>query len=312
MRCFGSVVSCLCGERRHTKAAPTVATFRGRPLPYAGMELLSEADLETVEQRHFYRSGRLDAASWPGDDFESVGTASTNATTATSAGLLARQVVGAGQRCRHGWPQAIMYDPLYRDKAFDRHRLGDTTRLTCPLLVSAIDKLEKAGTMQRYNARLGPGGEWTEALAAVNEAHRQLRGHLCADRTAELSEVRAHLGNERFAHAMGAGLASMSPGSRDVKCLHAQVADELVRGGQNPIAQQTLRDIEEAGTQIDGTEECRDNCDVGVPLEQARWRLQKCKNNVGKRLSRGRRGAAGHRVRMTPTLHPTEEECERT
>ena len=31
----------------------------------------------------------------------------------------------------------------------------------------------------------------------------------------------------------------------DVKCLHAQVADELVRNGGNLIAQQVLRDIED-------------------------------------------------------------------
>merc|ERR1712012_663080 len=84
----------------------------------------------------------------------------------------------------------------------------------------------------------------------------------------------------------------MRPDSADVKCLHAQVGDELVRGG-NHIARQVLRDIEDQGVPVNGTDECCDNCNVSVPLEQARWRLNKCKNTAGKRLSRQHKTAAG-------------------
>ena len=35
--------------------------------------------------------------------------------------------------------------------------------------------------------------------------------------------------------------------------------------------------------------DCCDHCDLGVPLEQARWRLTKLKNKAGMRLSRERR-----------------------
>merc|ERR1712187_146972 len=107
---------------------------------------------------------------------------------------------------------------------------------------------------------------------------------------------------------MGSGLASMRPDSADVKCLHAQVGDELVRGG-NKIASQVLRDLEDQGIPIDGTDECCDNCNVCVPLEQARWRLDKCKNTAGKRLGRQRKEAAaihGH----TNTAHKTEPDSE--
>merc|ERR1719183_2082316 len=101
------------------------------------MSPLSEQDLECVSQRHFYRKAAL-----------------------TGSAELARHFVGAGKRCRHGWPQAIVFDPLYRENPDKKCRLGDTTRLTCPLLVAAIDKLEKRGTMERYNELLLPGEKW--------------------------------------------------------------------------------------------------------------------------------------------------------
>mmetsp|Transcript_150781 Transcript_150781/g.482546 ORF Transcript_150781/g.482546 Transcript_150781/m.482546 type:complete len:335 (-) Transcript_150781:10-1014(-) len=301
-RCVASVAQRFCGgtpssSQSVARASSAAAgTFRGKPLPYAGMTALTEADLECIDQRHLYRKPA---------DFG-------------AKRELGRQTVGAGGRCRHGWPQAIVYDPLYRERPDKSHRLGDTTRpgraeehpdfeacdrcsdvglprmrLTCPLLVTAIDKLEKGGAMERYNQRLLPGADWEGELQKVNEAHRLLRLELIGDRSAELAEVRQILGEQAFAIAMRTGLASLRPEARpDVKCLHAQVADELVRGGDNPIAKQVLRDIEDQGVLIHGSEECCDNCDVRVPLPLARWKLDRCKNNVGKRLSRGRKQAA--------------------
>lgn len=231
------------------------------------MTTLGEEDLACVEQRHLYRRPEQSGA----NSFKA-------------------QIVGGGRRCRHGWPQAVLYDPLYREKPGKLHRLGDTTRLTCPLLVTAIDALEKAGTMETYNERLKTDPAWSGQLEQVNEAHRLLREGLVADRPAELAEVRQLYGEKVFATAMGAGLASMRPESTEgVKCLHAQVADELIRGGGNLIAQQTLKDIEDTGVSTNGTDECCDNCNLQVPLEDARWRLTKCKNTAGKRLSRGRK-----------------------
>lgn len=238
-------------------------------MPYAGMSELSAADLQCVELRHLYK--RRPAAGQGG------------------VPELQRQVVGAGRRCRHGWPQAIVYDPLYREKPGKHYRLGDTTRLTCPLLVSAIDSLEKGGAIGRYNERLQVDKEWQRHLAETNEAHRLLRMRLVVERPEELADVREHYGAQTFAVALGAGLASMRQGSADVKCLHAQVADELVRGGGNAIALQALKDIEDQGIPATGTDECCDNCNVHVPLEQVRWRLRSCKNSAGKRLSRQRK-----------------------
>lgn len=274
--CISSVASRLCGASAETscgapkEASEAAGSFRGSPLPYAAMSALTQEDLECIEQRHLYRK-----AAAPGE------------------ASLGRQTVGAGKRCRHGWPQAIVYDPLYREKAGKSYRLGDTTRLTCPMLVTAIDKYEKKGAMERYNERLAPGEEWAGQLQKVNEAHRLLRLQLIGDRSEELEEVKSLLGDNAFSIAMRSGLASLRPEAKpDVKCLHAQVADELCRDGDNRIAQQVLKDIEDQGVPINGSDECCDNCNTQVPLELARWRMNSCKNNVGKRLSRGRKAAS--------------------
>jgi len=251
---------------------PTLKPFgESRTLPFPGMTPLSEEDRYVVDQRHLYR--KPSAGSGVSNEF-------------------ARQVIGVGRRCKHGHPQAIMYDPLYRDGPGKKHRLGDSTRLTCPLLVSAIDGLEKKGAMDRYNERLETDPVWHGQLTRVNEAHRLLRSNLTEFRHAELAEARELYGEKTFAVAMGSGLASMRPDSKDVKCLHANTADELCRNGDNLIAQQTLRDIEALGIPVNGNDECCDNCNLDVPLERSRWRMERCKNGVGKRLSRGRKHAA--------------------
>lgn len=262
-------------------------TFRGKPLPYTSMTAFSQQDLETIGQRHLYRKP-----------------------AAHGETKLAQQVVGAGKRCRHGWPQAICYDPLYRETPGKNHRLGDTTRLTCPLLVTAIDKLEKGGAMERYNELLEPKAQWEGELPRINEAHRLLRLELIGDRSDELAEVKSQLGDRAFDIAIRSGMASLRPEAKpDVKCLHAQVADELVRDGNNRIAQQVLKDLEDQGVPVHGSDECCDNCNVGIPLELSRWRLDKCKNNVGKRLSRGRKQAAAARASVAGSVF-TEADFE--
>lgn len=226
---------------------------------------MSDEDLLCLEERHLFRKA-----------------------SRRGSGGVADQIIGAGQRCRHGWPQAVLYEPLYRERPGKHFRFGDMTRLTCPLLVAAVDEMEKAGAMVFYNLRCETDAEWGTHLRQVNEAHKHLREQLVADRAADLADARLHYGEKTFATAMGAGLASMSMDSQDVKCLHAHVADELLRRGQNPIGQQALKDIEDQGIPTDGTDQCCDNCNVHLPLEEARWRLQKCKNTAGKRLSRQR------------------------
>ena len=48
---------------------------------------------------------------------------------------------------------------------------------------------------------------------------------------------------ETVEHILTSGIAGQSPGKRDVKCLHAQAADYLCRGGDNRIGAMVLQGL---------------------------------------------------------------------
>eukprot|EP00929_Paragymnodinium_shiwhaense_P050458 TRINITY_DN25393_c0_g2_i2.p1 TRINITY_DN25393_c0_g2~~TRINITY_DN25393_c0_g2_i2.p1 ORF type:complete len:364 (+),score=76.40 TRINITY_DN25393_c0_g2_i2:71-1093(+) len=241
------------------RAAAMASSSSGRrqysgDLPYDGMTELTEADLECLEERHLFLRQR--GVSWD----------------------LQMKTVGSGHRCKHGWPQAVMYDPIWASG-----KLGDTVRLTCPLLVAAINAYESTGAITRYNERMHNETEWRQQLTDTNWAHRNLRRQLINGREAELEEARERMGEETVAIIMETGLASMSLNSSDVKCLHAQVADQLTRG-KNLIGEQVLLDLQERGVDVLGTDCCCDHCNVAKPLEEARWQFKEAKNHLGKRM----------------------------
>eukprot|EP00434_Breviolum_minutum_P040587 symbB.v1.2.036067.t1/scaffold5008.1/size31855/1 len=196
------------------------------------------------------------------------------------------RAVGAGHRCRHGWPQVLVTDPVWPG-----HRMGDLVRLTCPLLVSAIDRYEKQGAIRGYNERVSDDPAWRQELHQAHLSHRDLRRELLAKvPPEEMAQVRANMGSQTVDLVMETGIASMrfDANCSDVKCLHAQVADELSRGG-NAIGRQVLRDLAEAGVEIEGSDQCCDHCNVHLPLSDARWTLNLAKNKLGQRLRRARR-----------------------
>lgn len=60
---------------------------------------------------------------------------------------------------------------------------------------------------------------------------------------------------------------------RDAKCLHAHVADALMRGREkNAIGKQTLGLLALRGMQTDGGDRCREQCDFRVAETADSWR----------------------------------------
>ena len=57
---------------------------------------------------------------------------------------------------------------------------------------------------------------------------------------------------ETVEHILTSGIAGQSPGKRDVKCLHAQAADYLCRGGDNRIGAMVLEGLEARGVDPTG------------------------------------------------------------
>lgn len=60
---------------------------------------------------------------------------------------------------------------------------------------------------------------------------------------------------------------------RDAKCLHAHVADALMRGrGANAIGRSTLELLEERGVRTDGGDRCSEQCNYRVDETADSWR----------------------------------------
>ena len=221
-----------------------------------GPTTLSEADVRCVTRRQLLLP--------PGSDWEQE-----------------VETMRSGHRCRHGWPQALVMDPLRASG-----KIGDLMRLTCPLLVAAIDDYETTA-IEAYNTRLKHDKMWRSQLLATHEAHRTMRQRFMSEREGKLAQARNAMGSQTVDVIMTTGLSNMrfSANSSDVKCLHAQVADELCRGN-NIIGRQVLIDLMERNIQVDGTAHCCDFCNVSQPLDESRWIFGHAKNNLRKRVNR--------------------------
>jgi len=184
-----------------------------------------------------------------------------------------------GRHCKHGWPQALLLDPL------SSGIVNDLSRLTCPLLVEAIDHYEREGGMDEFNARLAEDESSRTELREINQAYRRLREDLVRGREEELGIAQAKMGPHGFRGAMTAGVAKMTvEKTSDVKCLHAHVGDELTRGG-NEIGRRVLETLEAKGVETQGSALCGDYCNIAIPVADARWKFHGGKNHVKKRRS---------------------------
>ncbi|CAE7611377.1 unnamed protein product [Symbiodinium sp. CCMP2592] len=242
---------CLNGSARGSRIRAALHCVGSGPYEQLlGPSELSQADVECVTRRQLLLP--------PGSDWE-----------------LERHRMRAGHRCRHGWPQVLVMDPLRSSG-----KIGDLMRLTCPLLVSAIDDYEVVA-IEAYNKRVKHDDDWLSQLLATHEAHRSLRQSFMSEHENKLLEARKIMGNQTVDVIMSAGLANVkfSVNSTDVKCLHAQVADLLSRGS-NVIGRQVLIDLTEMGVQVEATTKCCDFCNVSKPLDQSQWTFGHAKNKV--------------------------------
>ena len=69
------------------------------------------------------------------------------------------------------------------------------------------------------------------------------------------------------------GVAVVPGQVRDAKCLHAHVADALMRGrGANAIGRATLELLEARGVPVDGGDRCSEQCNYGQEETAESWR----------------------------------------
>lgn len=202
------------------------------------------------------------------------------------------QAIGAGRRCRHGRAQAVLYAPIYRVVVNDDgNGAGNDARiraehatcwLTCPRLVKRVDALEQLENgihdmAARVDAEVS--GDMRRGLLKAHSDAARVRNYLIGDEMARRIRSEA-AASEGGADENGAkkvdyivnhtGLIGVSMRGleetktwKQIKCLHAQTADALVRGRRNnPIGARVLDDLEASGFDTMGDDECRRRCEV--------------------------------------------------
>jgi len=198
------------------------------------------------------------------------------------------QTFAIGRRCIHGYPQAYGNHPV-------AHKINSGLfRLTCPLLVQAIDTWENEGGVRemsdlvRSGARISSSKNitrvekrndneltWMDQFRKVNNDNAKIRKSVIESYPGGWEKVQSKLGEENSERFLESGIAGLgrNSGVADVKCLHAHVADHLCRGTSPEesnlniltLGNEILRRLtEQRGVSIDGSgEACWKQCSGG-------------------------------------------------
>ena len=182
--------------------------------------------------------------------------------------------VPAVSLCRHGYPQAVLQDP-------GAHKFGaGMLRLTCPHLCEAIDAWEAEGAVRALSAELLP--KHSDALARVNARHAATRQAMVQGEA--LARAEARLGTDTVRRVLDSGITGLTPSKLDdVKCLHAQLADELL-SRDNDVGKAVLDGLAARGVDPSGSEKCGEQCSGCVDG----WRYTPRKNKQKLRATRAR------------------------
>ena len=189
-------------------------------------------------------------------------------------------------RCQHGFPQVFAMDPFPNGKRLN----SGLIKLTCPLLVRAIDQLEDDGFISQFNNLVSEGSNDTKeselqtSMRNAHSVHASVRHQLIGTEE-EKDLIRAKLGEEHFLAFMSAGVAGASPDAvTDVKCLHAWLGDYLFRGPEkSPVGTMVGRILHERGIDDRGTSDCRQFCD---PSSEVRPKPPEPRNRNRKKTSK--------------------------
>ena len=216
------------------------------------------------------------------------------------------RIGGVGRRCRHGFPQAFAFDMVDTYRSTGAVNSG-LCRLSCPLLVRAIDEWEADAGVRAFNMQLAARADWRADFRATNTAVADMRRELLQRDGAAWDDAMADPKAPQWRRTLASGLAGITPGKdRDVKCIHALLADYFCRTGpaadearQGPrkaslaLGAMVLERLRAQGVAVDGSSSCHEQCDptstaeVYVPAKnkQKLW-MKRQRRNEQKREKR--------------------------
>jgi hypothetical protein len=157
--------------------------------------------------------------------------------------------------------------------------------------VKEIDRFEAEGAIKQINSTLtdedSPEGEELRGnFHETNDAYAKMRhAWVTDDQLKDFKERYPEAGE----HFMNAGIIGVSPGKvNDAKCLHAHVADELLRG-ESKIGKWAIEKLEGQGVDIGGCDNCWQQCDKNFTPTETSWWYTPKKNKQKLRVTRNRR-----------------------
>ena len=177
--------------------------------------------------------------------------------------------------CRHGYPQAVLQDP-------GAHKFGaGMLRLTCPHLCEAVDAWEAEGGVRELSSDLLKEEATQMSLKGVNDRHAATRRSMVQGEA--LIRAEARLGKDNVRLILKSGIMGLNAKLDDVKCLHAQLADELL-SKDNTIGHAVLAGLEARGVDVAGSDVCGEQCSGCA----GGWRYTPRKNKQKLRTARSR------------------------
>jgi hypothetical protein len=171
-------------------------------------------------------------------------------------------------RCKYGFPQAYVQYPVGNGVS------SGMIRLSCPHLVKAVDEYERQGALDEFDALVADNGSkqgemLRSSFGTVNEAWRDIK--VAAVTPEDVDIMNRKLGQDGTNCLMNSGIIGCTFGKLQVKCLHAHIADHLVRG-DNLIGEVALEKLTERGVDVKGCGDCWQQCDLNhVPTNDSWW-----------------------------------------
>lgn len=192
--------------------------------------------------------------------------------------------------CRHNFPQVFTLDPLPNDRRMNSGLL----KLSCPLLVRAVDQLEDEGCIAQFNKRVEDSRKLQDAMRDAHKVHAKIRMVLL-DTEDQRQALKLRLGDQGADFFLSAGVAGASPEAvSDVKCLHAWLGDYLFRGAEaSPLGALVAELLQERGIDIRGTIDCQSYCDplsslpAAPPTPRNKQRLKTTKERNRRKNKQG-------------------------
>jgi hypothetical protein len=160
-------------------------------------------------------------------------------------------------------------------------------KLTCPLLVKAVDSLEDDGMIDELNKRLSGSQALQDSMTSAHLVHAKARKEIL--NTEDMTVIQSKLGERGAISFLEAGVAAASSSSMDAKCLHAWLADYLFRPGDTLLGDAVARELEDRGVDLTGTLTCGAFCDPSSssnpdpPVPRNKQRLRTGRENQRKK-----------------------------